>query len=224
MMNHRVVRILLGVAMASVAAMPTAASDTVRFTGKGDDRTAVFRTSGPWTLDWSITSDLPLLANFEMRLNDGTSGEFIGTVIQIEGTGNGLKLFEGSGEFRLSIVARNVSWELEIAEVTEEQAARIKGSAEDKLSLQDSAPRTMRQVPIDTFDSWRAVGNDTLLLFANGGTGWRVTFVGICPGLASATAVSFVTSSSGDMNAYDSILLDDGTRCYFARVIPSAVN
>lgn len=223
-MNHKVVCILLAVAMASVAAMPTAASDTVRFTGKGDDRTAVFRTSGPWILDWSITSDFPLLANFEMRLHDGASGEFMGTVIQLEGTGNGLKLFDSGGEFRLSIVARNVVWELEIAEVTEEQAARIKRGADDKPSLQDSSRSTTRQLPIDTFDSWRAVGNDTLLLFDDGGTGWRVTFAGTCPGLASASAVSFVTSSSGDMNAYDSILLDDGRRCYFERVIPTIVD
>jgi hypothetical protein len=184
--------------MASVAAMPTAASDTARFTGKGDDRTAVCRTSGPWTLDWSITSDLSLLANFEMRMHDGISGEFIGTVIQLEGTGNGLKLFEDGGEFRLSIVASNVVWEVEIAEVTEEQAARIKRSADDKPSLQDSSRWTMRQLPIDTFDSWRAVGNDTLLLLDDGGTGWRVTFAGTCPGVASASAVSFVTSSYRD--------------------------
>jgi hypothetical protein len=214
----------LAVAIASVAAMPTTASDTVRFTGKGNDRTAVFRTSGPWTLDWSIASDFPLLANFEMRLHDGASGEFTGTVIQLEGTGNGLKLFEDGGEFRLSIVASNVVWELEIAEVTVEQAARIKRGADDKPSLGDAARRAMRQLPIDTFKSWRAVGNETLLLFDDGATGWRVTFAGTCPGLASASAVSFVTSSRGDMNAYDSILLDDGTRCYFDRVVPDPVN
>lgn len=223
-MNHRVVCILSVVAMASIVAMPIAASDAVRFTGKGDDRTAVFRTSGPWTLDWSIASDFPLLANFEMRLHDGASGEFMGTVIQLEGTGNGLKLFENGGEFRLSIVASNVAWELEIAEVTGEQAARIKRGADDEPSLQDSSRRTMRQLPIDTFNSWRAIGNDTLLLFDDGGTGWRVTFAGTCPGLASASAVSFVTSSRGDMNAYDSILLDDGTRCHFDRVIPTFVD
>ncbi|HEX6259891.1 MAG TPA: DUF6491 family protein [Woeseiaceae bacterium] len=223
-MSHRVVCILSAVAMASIVAMPTTASDAVRFTGKGDDRTAVFRTSGPWTLDWSIASDFPLLANFEMRLHDGASGEFMGTVIQLEGTGNGLKLFENGGEFRLSIVASNVAWELEIAEVTGEQAARIKRGAEDEPSLQDSSRRTMRQLPIDTFNSWRAIGNDTLLLFDDGGTGWRVTFAGTCPGLASASAVSFVTSSRGDMNAYDSILLDDGTRCHFDRVKPTFVD
>jgi hypothetical protein len=161
-----------------------------------------------------------LLANFEMRLHDGASGEFMGTVIQLEGTGNGLKLFENGGEFRLSIAASNVAWELAIAEVTGEQAARIKRGTDDKPSLQDSLRWTMRQLPIDTFNSWR-VGNDTLLLFDNGGTGWRVTFAEMCPGLASASAVSFVTSSSGDMNAYDSILLDDSTRCYFDRVIPT---
>jgi hypothetical protein len=223
-MSHRIVCILLCGAMASLAATSTSASDTVRFTGEGNDRTAVFRTSGPWTLDWSTTSDFPLLANFEMRLHHGATGEFLGTVIQLEGTGNGLKLFEEGGEFRLAIVASNVEWELEIAEVSAEQAARIKRATDDKPSLQESSRQTMRQLPIDTFSSWRAVDDDILLLFDTDGTGWRVTFMEPCRGLRSATAVSFVTAPSGGMDMYASILLDDGTRCYFDRVIPSIVD
>jgi hypothetical protein len=39
--------------------------------------------------------------------------------------------------------------------------------------------------------------------------------------LEKATAVSFVTPQNDPEGSYDSILLDDGTRCYFGKVIPS---
>jgi hypothetical protein len=223
-MNHRTACIMLCGAIAWAVTTPTLASDALRFTGQGNERTAVFRTGGPWTLDWQTTSDLPLLANFEMRLHHGASGEFLGTVIQLEGTGNGLKLFEEGGEFRLVIVASNVDWELEISEVTEEQAAQIKRRTEGIASLQDSSRQKMRYLPADTFSSWRAAGDDTLLLFDTAGMGWRVTLMEACPGLESATGISFVTPSAGRMDMYDSVLLDDGTRCYFDRVIPTIVD
>jgi hypothetical protein len=35
------------------------------------------------------------------------------------------------------------------------------------------------------------------------------------------TALSFVTASGSRLDQYDSILLDDGTRCYFERVMPT---
>jgi hypothetical protein len=52
-------------------------------------------------------------------------------------------------------------------------------------------------------------------------TGWRVSFSPACPGLHAATAISFVTSAAGGLDQYDSIMLDDGTRCYFDRVNPT---
>lgn len=45
-----------------------------------------------------------------------------------------------------------------------------------------------------------------------------ITGVAQIPALCStATALSFVTPSTGRQDAYDSILLEDGTRCRFAR-------
>jgi hypothetical protein len=42
-------------------------------------------------------------------------------------------------------------------------------------------------------------------------------------GLKSATAISFVTPVVDGTDEYDSILLEDGTRCYFNSVTPSSV-
>ena len=54
-------------------------TDRVRFEGEGNGRTAVFAADGPWMLDWSIRSDVPSQAIFEMRLHEGASGDYIAT-------------------------------------------------------------------------------------------------------------------------------------------------
>jgi Fe-S cluster assembly iron-binding protein IscA len=47
----------------------------------------------------------------------------------------------------------------------------------------------------------------------------RVSFgAGGCPGLSKAKELSFVTPGKENHDFYDSILLDDGLRCYFDKV------
>lgn len=210
--------ILLGIVCLGGVSAVIADTDTFRFSGQGSDRPPVFTVEGPWMLDWSTRSVFPLLANFEMRLHDGTSGKFIGTVAQLEGTGRGLKLFEDAGKYQLEIVASNVSWDVEISEVSQEQAEQMKRATEGKPSLSDSSQKVLRRVPESRFVEWRPVDDQTLLLFNDDGLGWRVTFSPACPGLKSATAVSFVAPVTDANNQYDSILLDNGTRCYFGSV------
>lgn len=196
-------------------------ADRVRFDGEGNGRTAVFSVDGPWMLDWGLSSDAPMLAVTEMRLYDGASGDFVARVLELHGIGSGLKLFDEGGEFRIAVVASNVAWELEISQITEEQAAQIKRRSAGELTLQDTTKETQRLVREGTFTEWRPEGNSALLLFGSNGLGWRATFAQPCPGLESATAVSFVTPAGGSLEDYDSILLDDGTRCYFDRVVPT---
>jgi hypothetical protein len=60
-----------------------------------------------------------------------------------------------------------------------------------------------------------------LLLFSDFGLEWRATFTPPWPGPKSATALFFVSPSYPAREEYDSILLDDGTRCFFDRVTPT---
>jgi len=221
--KHHFCRFFLALLVLQGFAASATEADRVRFDGEGNGRTAVFEVEGPWMLDWSLHSDVPLLAVFEMRLHEGASGDFIGRLMELHGTGNGLKLFEEGGDFQIAIVASNVAWELEISQVSTEQAALIKRLSENEPTLQDSTKATLRVVREGTFSEWRPVGNDTLLLFDSDNIGWRATFAEPCPGLESAKVISFVTPATGSLEDYDSILLDDGTRCYFDRVVPTLV-
>jgi hypothetical protein len=58
------------------------------------------------------------------------------------------------------------------------------------------------------------------LLFDDDRAVWRISFSPTCPGLNSASVISFVVPMVDRSDQYDSILLEDGTRCYFADVIP----
>lgn len=223
-MNQQILKLVLCFICIQCGLAAAGEADRIRFDGEGNGRTATFDTDGPWLLDWSIHSDMPLPTNFEMRLHDATSGDFIATLVQLEGTGQGQKLFVTGGDYQIAVVADNIAWELEVSEVTDAQAAEIIRWSEGKPSLDDSVRQVLRRVRESSFSEWRPQGNDTLLLYGDGGIGWRATFAAPCPGLKSATAISFVTPATGGMNDYDSILLDDGTRCYFDRVVPARLN
>ena len=220
-----------------LVAWPANAAD-LRFAGDASGATDVFSMDGPWLLDWSARSPsrLPcnyqiwsndgsegLPCNFELRLIDATSGDYIGTVAQLEGVGRGYKLCETAGNDRIDIVSQHVAWELLVTPVTEERAAKLKALTESGPTLEDRSMAAAREVAEGTFASWRPVDDGSLLLFAeDGATGYRITFTPGCTGLAGVKALSFVSaSSSGGIERFDSILLDDGTQCYFDRVIPT---
>ena len=197
-----------------------AAQEVVTLSGTDGGRPPPFTVEGPWVLDWSTRSEFPMLASFEMRLYDGDTGDYIGMVAELKGTGSGLKLFEKSGTFQIVIVATSSEWNIRIEEVDQEQAAAMKRSARNAPSTLDSAQQAARLVPESSFESWRPEGNSTLLLFSDGQLGWRVSFSPGCPGLESATSLSFVMTPGDGVGQYDSILLEGGTRCYFTSVVP----
>jgi hypothetical protein len=218
-------------------ACPASAAD-LRFAGDASDRTDTFTMDGPWLLDWSARSPsrLPcnyqiwsrdstegLPCNFELRLFDADSGDYIGMIAQLEGEGRGYKLFEAAGNYRIEIVSQHVAWELLVKPITKERAAKLKSLTASGPTFEDRSVTAAREVAEGTFTSWRPVDDGVLLLFAeDGATGYRVTFTPGCTGLAEATALSFVSASSaGGVERFDSILLDDGTQCYFDRVIPT---
>ncbi len=105
-------------------------------------------------------------------------------------------------------------------ELSEEEASALDRRAGNP------AARTSAAVPSDhvvagSFIGWNVVDESTIdLVTGEDGLVQVVTLDKPCPGLKSAETVLFVTSTTGSTNVYDSILLDDGTRCYFSAVSP----
>jgi hypothetical protein len=203
------------------AAFAASAGTLVRFEGNGNERTPVFEPASPWMLYWYTQSDNILPKTFELRLYEADSGKYLGTIIQQRIIANGEKLFEDPGRYQVDVVAGNLDWTLVVSELAAEKAAQLIRESKGQPTLEDSAGRYARQVAESSFESWRPVDDTTLLLFAaDESRGFRVSFEVPCKGLKDASELIFVSSGS-DGALYDSIMLDDGTHCAFAQVVPT---
>ena len=205
------------------AALTAPADDLARFEGDSNTRTALFEPASPWMLYWYTHSDNTLPKTFELRLYDADSGKYVGTIIQQRIIANGKKLFEEPGRYQVDVVAGNLDWTLVVSEVSGEKAAQLIRESKGQPTLEASALRYARQVAESSFESWRPVDDETLLLFAvDEASGFRVTFEAPCNGLHDASALTFISSGmDSDGELYDSIMLDDGTHCVFAQVVPT---
>jgi len=206
-----------------VAAFIAEADTLARFEGDGNRRTPAFEPDSPWMLYWYTQSDNTLPKTFELRLYDAESGEYLGTIIQQRIIANGEKLFEDAGRYQVGVVAANLNWTLAVSEISAEKAEQLIRESKGQPSLEDTAERYANQVAEGSFESWRPAGDQTLLLFAADETqGFRVIFEVPCKGLEGASALTFMSSGMGpDGELYDSIMLDDGTHCRFAEVVPT---
>ncbi len=209
--------LLFGTLLASSAP----AEDAIRFSGTESGRTPVFETRGPWLLYWSIRSEYPEMASFEMRVFDVSSGEFLGTLQNDDGATGGRRLFEHSGRFQIQVISKALTWDFEITETDSARSGELRRASEGRGTLEDAVSIEARRVPADAFVSWRPVDDSTLLLFSRDeASGFRIHFDEPCTGLRQATALSFI-SVPGGPERYDSIMLEDGTRCYFGRAVPT---
>ena len=214
----------IGIALLLFCALP-AIANAERLTGSDSGRPPTVTLDGPWLMEWSTKSEFPLLASIEIRLYDADNGEYLGMVAELKGTGSGLKLFESPGTYQFVIVGTFVDWDIRVEEVDAERAAEMTREAEGRASTLDATREVSRLVPESSFESWRPEGNDTLLLFRDGILSWTVGFTPACPGLESATSLSFVMRSvERGTDQYDSILLESGQRCYFMSVTPGYMN
>jgi hypothetical protein len=225
---YRLQAVLIRVAVTAIliagcVARAGAADPTLRFNGDASARTPVFERSGPWMLDWTTTSDNALPKIFELRLYGPGSGDFIGTVVEARETGGSRKMFEDAGRYQVEVVAQHLEWALQITPVQSAEAGRLRRASEGQATIEDSSRVYARQVSEDSFESWRPIDDQTLLLFARDEThGFRITFSKACEGLSQATALMFVSAGYGiGGELYETLMLDHGTHCPFLRVVPT---
>ena len=204
-------------------ALPSSAADpeplVARFTGQGAQKTDEFSAKGPWLLDWQIDSEFPDLAATVVRLEDADTLATIGIVADFHGVGRGLKVFHDAGTFRLDVSGENMEWIFEVREISESWATRLEQMTRYARSDRVHPGVLRNQVIPGSFSGWHAETDEVLTLVGTGKTSFRVTFGPTgCSGLGAAKTLSFVTPEKGPQSVYDSILLENGTRCYFDKV------
>ncbi len=98
--------------------------ETFEFRGSSSTTTSTFDVQAPWVLDWRVYSEFPQAMTLDISLIDGQSGLHQGQVLQTKEVGDGVKLFNQSGSFKLRINSDLARWHVIVAELTEEEAER----------------------------------------------------------------------------------------------------
>lgn len=101
------------------------AQELVReFSGNDSTVTSEFTVEGPWLLDWRLDADFDQLVALDIALIDARTGIHVGRVLHTKRKGNGLKLFETGGAYRLRISATLARWRIRIMQIEPEDAEK----------------------------------------------------------------------------------------------------
>jgi hypothetical protein len=92
------------------------------FEGTGNRVTPEFDIDGPWLLDWRLNGEYESMIAIDITLLEGRTGRHIGQVLHTKRPGNGVKLFNSSGRFKLRIDATLARWHLKIIKITPAEA------------------------------------------------------------------------------------------------------
>ena len=92
------------------------------FRGTGNRTTAEFEVEGPWVLDWRLDGDFDTLVALDVTLVDARNGRHVGRVLHTKYKGNGVKLFEKGGRYRLRVSSTLARWTFKIEQITPEEA------------------------------------------------------------------------------------------------------
>ena len=105
-----------------IASTGVRAVETVKeFRGSGNTTTSIFTVESPWLLDWRVDGDYYQLVALDVTLVEAHTGRYVGRVLHTQRNGNGLKLFNHAGQFRLRISSMLASWTIKIKQIKPEE-------------------------------------------------------------------------------------------------------
>ena len=114
---------LLVFLIAATFAISASASRPIKeFKGTRSETTAEFIVQAPWILDWRLYGDYEQMVALDVQLLDAKTGVMIGRILHTKRKGNGVKLFNEGGNFRLRISSTFARWTLKVEQLTEEEA------------------------------------------------------------------------------------------------------
>jgi len=121
-MSFRLISVFVFVA-ATLAATGVQGKELVRkFTGSRSTETAEFEVQAPWLLDWLVNGDYPQMLAVEVSLIDARTGQHSGYVLKTKYKGNGVRLFEEGGRYRMKVDATMANWILKVEQLSREEA------------------------------------------------------------------------------------------------------
>jgi len=117
----RIFTTLLLVALLSTTARAAEQNIVKTFQGRGDDYNLGFSVDGHWELRWQVegNQDFPSFSQFEVRLEDALTGQFLGVAAQNTGSGQGVRYINEGGRYLVHVLAKNARWKLDVVDVEE---------------------------------------------------------------------------------------------------------
>lgn len=116
MKNFALIAVLL------ITSMNAQAMETVKvFRGTGNTTTAIFTVEAPWLLDWNLNGDYDTLIALDVTLVEAHTGRHVGRILHTKRKGNGLQLFDQSGQFQLRVSSTLARWILKIEQLQPEE-------------------------------------------------------------------------------------------------------
>ena len=92
------------------------------FKGSRSTSTLEFEVKAPWVLDWRLSGDPSAVSAVDVSLFNAGTGVHEGVVLRSKKPGNGVRLFDKSGEFYFRIDTALLNWTLKVIQLTEEEA------------------------------------------------------------------------------------------------------
>jgi hypothetical protein len=92
------------------------------FSGSQSITTSEFEVKAPWILDWRINSNYRENMGLEISLVDAKTGFMIGRIFKTKYAGNGVKLFNESGRYRLRISSSFTNWSFKVSQISPSEA------------------------------------------------------------------------------------------------------
>ncbi|MEE8496754.1 MAG: hypothetical protein V3S21_09800 [Xanthomonadales bacterium] len=92
------------------------------FTGSRSTETVEFEVRAPWLLDWWVNGEYPQMLTLEVSLIDARTGQHAGYILKIKRRGNGVRLFDQGGRYRLKIDAVMSNWILKVEQLSRNEA------------------------------------------------------------------------------------------------------
>ncbi len=92
------------------------------FSGDRSVTTAEFEVQAPWLLDWRVNSNYKESMGLEISLVDAETGFLVGRIFKTKYAGNGIKLFDSSGRYRLRVSSTLTTWNFKVKELSKDEA------------------------------------------------------------------------------------------------------
>lgn len=114
----------LAIAIIGILTAGAAASKSLvrEFAGSKTTETTEFTVEAPWVLDWRLDGDYEQLVALDITLIESKTGRIVGRVLHTKRKGNGVKLFDEGGVYKLRVSATLARWRVRIEQLTPEEA------------------------------------------------------------------------------------------------------